>query len=88
MALPTTSINAPFRQNNAYPTTSQQAMALTMRIEAKRTELESLSQLRDLSNTLATQMQALEAKLSTLKDGTEGTRQIQVPVCHRTSLLT
>lgn len=46
-------------------------MALTMRIEAKKAELENLTQLRDLSNALASQMQALEAKLATLKDGTE-----------------
>lgn len=46
-------------------------MALSMRIEAKRAELENLSQLRDLSSALAAQMQALEAKLATLKDGTE-----------------
>lgn len=72
MAHPTASLNASLRQNNAYPTTSQQAMALTMRIEAKKAELENLSQLRDLSSALAMQMQALEAKLSTLKDGTEG----------------
>jgi DASH complex subunit DAD2 len=69
MAHPT--INASLRQSNAYPTTSQQAMALTMRIEAKKAELENLTQLRDLSNALASQMQALEAKLATLKDGTE-----------------
>lgn len=48
-------------------------MALTMRIEAKKAELENLTQLRDLSNALASQMQALEAKLATLKDGTECT---------------
>lgn len=47
-------------------------MALTMRIEAKKAELENLGQLRDLSSALASQMQALEAKLCTLKDGTEG----------------
>lgn len=69
MAHPT--INASLRQSNAYPTTSQQAMALTMRIEAKKAELENLTQLRDLSNALASQMQALEAKLATLNDGTE-----------------
>ncbi|EEA20802.1 DASH complex subunit dad2 [Talaromyces marneffei ATCC 18224] len=69
MAHPT--INASLRQSNAYPTTSQQAMTLTMRIEAKKAELENLTQLRDLSNALASQMQALELKLATLKDGTE-----------------
>lgn len=44
-----------------------------MRIQAKKTELEHLRQLRDLSAALAGQMEALEEKLRTLKDGTEGT---------------
>lgn len=43
-----------------------------MRVEAKRAELENLKQLRDLSGTLASQMQALEEKLGTLRDGAEG----------------
>lgn len=51
---------------------SQQSSALTARIAAKKAELENLRQLRDLSGTLALQMQALEHKVSTLKDGTEG----------------
>lgn len=51
---------------------SQQSSALSARIAAKKAELENLRQLRDLSGTLAMQMQALENKVSTLKDGTEG----------------
>lgn len=51
---------------------SQQSSALSARIAAKKAELENLRQLRDLSGTLAIQMQALESKVSTLKDGTEG----------------
>ncbi|KAJ6004078.1 hypothetical protein N7499_000142 [Penicillium canescens] len=51
--------------------TSQQSSALSARITAKKAELENLRQLRDLSGTLATQMQALETKVSTLNDGTE-----------------
>ncbi|KAJ5086299.1 DASH complex subunit DAD2 [Penicillium alfredii] len=51
--------------------TSQQSSALSARIAAKKDELENLQQLRDLSGTLAMQMQALETKVSTLKDGTE-----------------
>lgn len=51
---------------------SQQSSALSARIAAKKAELENLRQLRDLSGTLAVQMQALENKVSTLKDGTEG----------------
>ena len=42
-----------------------------MRIASKRHELENLKQLRDLSAALANQVGALEAKLATLRDGTE-----------------
>lgn len=45
---------------------------LVARINEKKAELENLKQLRDLSGGLAAQMQALEDKLSTLSDGTEG----------------
>lgn len=51
---------------------SQPSSALATRIAAKKAELENLRQLRDLSGTLAMQMQALESKIATLKDGTEG----------------
>lgn len=44
---------------------------LVARINEKRSELENLKQLRDLSGGLAAQMQALEEKLSTLSEGTE-----------------
>jgi DASH complex subunit DAD2 len=44
---------------------------LTSRIAEKQAEFESLSQLRDLSTTLATQMENLESKLHCLADGTE-----------------
>ena len=50
---------------------------LVARINEKKAELENLKQLRDLSGGLAAQMQALEEKLSTLSEGTEGlARQI------------
>ncbi|KAJ5660770.1 DASH complex subunit DAD2 [Penicillium longicatenatum] len=49
----------------------QPSSALATRIAAKKAELENLRQLRDLSGTLAMQMQALESKIATLKDGTE-----------------
>jgi DASH complex subunit DAD2 len=62
----------PLRQNDVYSASSQQALILASRIEAKKAELENLSQLRDLSNALAMKMEALETQLSTLKDGTEG----------------
>ena len=45
---------------------------LTSRIAEKQAEYESLSQLRDLSAGLATQMESLESKLNCLADGTEG----------------
>ncbi len=51
---------------------SGQSPMLVARINEKRAELENLKQLRDLSAGLATQMQTLEEKLSTLSDGTEG----------------
>jgi DASH complex subunit DAD2 len=41
------------------------------RIAEKQAEYESLSQLRDLSASLATQMEVLEARLNRLADGTE-----------------
>lgn len=50
----------------------QQSSALTARIEEKRAELAHLRELRDLSTDVAAQMEALEQKLSTLSDGTEG----------------
>lgn len=51
---------------------SSQSPALLARIEEKKAELESLKELRDLSATVANQMEALEQKLTTLSDGTEG----------------
>ena len=49
-----------------------QSPMLVARIDEKKAELENLKQLRDLSGGLAAQMQALEEKLSTLSNGTEG----------------
>lgn len=45
---------------------------LVARINEKKAELESLKELCDLSAGLASQMQTLEEKLSTLSDGAEG----------------
>jgi len=59
------------RQTNAYLAGSQQSSVLAARISLKRTELDNLKQLRDLSSALAAQMQALEEKIGMLKDGTE-----------------
>ena len=53
-------------------TSSAPSPMLVARINEKKTELESLKQLRDLSAGLAMQMQTLEEKLLTLADGTEG----------------
>jgi DASH complex subunit DAD2 len=50
---------------------NSQSSALQARIHEKKSELESLRQLRDLSAGLADQMQQLEEKLGTLSDGTE-----------------
>jgi DASH complex subunit DAD2 len=50
----------------------QQAVVLAARIESKKAELDNLRQLRDLSNSLAERMQALEDRIGTLKEGTEG----------------
>jgi DASH complex subunit Dad2 len=49
---------------------------LTSRIAEKQAEYENLVQLRDLSAALATQMEALEAKLQCLADGTESTNAL------------
>jgi DASH complex subunit DAD2 len=58
------------RQPSTHSSSSQQSV-LAARIAAKRSELENLKLLRDLSGTLATQMSVLEEKLATLRDGTE-----------------
>jgi len=57
--------------SGTHSSTSQPSSALTARIAAKRSELENLKQLRDLSGALAGQMGLLEEKLATLRDGTE-----------------
>lgn len=51
---------------------SGQSAALLARIEEKKAELDNLKELRELSAAAAAQMEALEQKLSTLSDGTEG----------------
>jgi len=58
--------------HNLRPSThfsSTHTSLLQARIASKRTELQNLTQLRDLSANLASQLAALEAKLGTLKDG-------------------
>ena len=61
---------------NAQPT--GQSPALVARVNEKKAELENLKELRELSAAVANQMEALEKKLSTLSDGTEGARTKQI----------
>lgn len=56
---------------------SSQSPALVARIEEKKAELQSLKELQDLSRAVANQMEALEQKLNTLSDGTEGVFIVQ-----------
>lgn len=53
-----------------------QSPALVARIEEKRAELAHLQELKELSASVATQMEALESKLATLSDGTEGKTEL------------
>ncbi|KKZ66773.1 hypothetical protein EMCG_07546 [[Emmonsia] crescens] len=66
-----TGTSSSLRQSSIHPLSSQQSSPLAARIASKRLELENLRQLRDVSGALASQMEALEEKLTTLKDGTE-----------------
>lgn len=47
-------------------------MSLQQRINEKKRELEQLSQVKQLADTLCSQLEQLETKLDTLADGTEG----------------
>jgi hypothetical protein len=60
------------RAPSASASSTGQSPALLARIEEKKAELENLKELRELSAAVATQMEALEQRLSTLSDGTEG----------------
>ncbi|KAI8724586.1 DASH complex subunit DAD2 [Fusarium sp. LHS14.1] len=72
MSYPTRSFSGHMRNPSASAASSAgQSPALLQRIEEKKAELENLRELRDLSAAVATQMEALEQKLSTLSDGTE-----------------
>jgi hypothetical protein len=55
---------------------ASQSPLLVARIAEKKQELANLKELQMLSAGLADQMQMLADKLSTLSDGTEGTRSI------------
>ncbi|KAK1239449.1 hypothetical protein MKX07_008937 [Trichoderma sp. CBMAI-0711] len=69
MSYPTRSFSSHIRAPSS--ASAPQSPALVARIEEKKAELENLKELRDLSANVATQMEALEQKLSTLSDGTE-----------------
>ncbi|KAB8229256.1 DASH complex subunit Dad2-domain-containing protein [Aspergillus alliaceus] len=72
MIPPGSSTSSTFRQPSGHHSVSQQqSSALAARIASKKAELDNLKQLRDMSGALAIQMQVLEQKIGTLKDGTE-----------------
>jgi DASH complex subunit DAD2 len=58
--------------SNANAQSTGQSAALLARVNEKKAELENLKELRDLSAAVAYQMEALQKKLATLSDGTEG----------------
>jgi hypothetical protein len=76
MARSTRSVPGHLRQSSALGNpgaeSSGQSAALLARINEKKAELDNLKELRDLSAAVASQMEALEQKLSTLSNGTEG----------------
>lgn len=74
MSYPTRSLSSHIRQPSMAPPSSStsQSPALIARVNEKKAELENLKELRDLSAAVASQMEALEQKLATLSDGTEG----------------
>ncbi|KAJ4153005.1 hypothetical protein LMH87_009518 [Akanthomyces muscarius] len=71
MSYPTRSLSTHMRAQSGIGASSGQQSALSARIEEKRAELAHLKELKDLSGAVASQMEALEQKLSTLTDGTE-----------------
>ncbi|KAH8178224.1 DASH complex subunit dad2 domain-containing protein [Sarocladium implicatum] len=71
MSLPARSLSSHVRAQSTSASGGAQSPALLARIEEKKAELENLRELRDLSAAVASQMEALEHKLSTLSDGTE-----------------
>lgn len=76
MAFSSRSLSGHLRQGSATSNinaqSSGQSSALQARINEKKAELENLTELKDLSAAVADQMEALEHKLATLSDGTEG----------------
>jgi DASH complex subunit DAD2 len=73
MSLHTRSLSTQLRgTENPTASVASQSPALAARVVEKKAELESLKELRDLSASVASEMEALEQKISTLSDGTEG----------------
>lgn len=72
MSYPTRSFSSHLRGASASGSSSGHSPALVARIEEKKAELAHLQELKELSAAVATQMEELEKKLSTLSDGTEG----------------
>ncbi|KAI6780878.1 DASH complex subunit Dad2 [Emericellopsis cladophorae] len=70
MSYPARSLSSHMRAPSAAGS-SAQSPALLARIEEKKAELAHLKELQELSGAVATQMENLEQKLSTLSDGTE-----------------
>ena len=69
---PSTSNTSSLRPSHSHSLSNQPASAaLQARINQKRAELENLTQLRDLSSNLTQQLETLEAKLGTLRDGAQ-----------------
>ncbi|KKA29078.1 hypothetical protein TD95_004177 [Thielaviopsis punctulata] len=58
-------------QTDSVPSLAGQSSMLAARISEKKMELDNLKELRDLSAAVASQMESLEQRLSTLSDGTE-----------------
>ena len=74
MSLPSRPLGSHLRHTSfgGNQSSSGHSALLAARITEKKAELEQLKQLKDLSAALATQMETLQEKLSTLSDGTEG----------------
>lgn len=72
MSYPARSLSSHIRATSGVGASAAQSPALVARIEEKKAELEHLKDLQELSGAVASQMEALEQKLSTLSDGTEG----------------
>ncbi|KAL1883098.1 hypothetical protein VTK73DRAFT_10024 [Phialemonium thermophilum] len=72
MSLPSRPLSSHIRQPSISASISNgQPAALVARVNEKKAELENLKTLRELSAAVASQMEALEQKLSTLSGGTE-----------------